>query len=160
MPLQPVGVGFLVQGTEMLVRADLLGVLRANGQIAGSALVVLHLPVTEEIGSSAAGAELWLRMTDTANDSITSVRHLEFEAHCGSPIFLLLMPCHFQFNLRNPIGQFTAKSFQFANQLRIAIFACSVSIHEGAEYGVPDFQASTFPGSACIMFAPLTWRWK
>lgn len=69
MTLQPKIVGFLVQRAEMLVGADLFRVVRADRRVAGAAPLLFDLPVTEQIGGAAAGAELLFPSPHPADDS-------------------------------------------------------------------------------------------
>jgi len=61
MPPLPVFPGFLMQWAEMLVRANLQGVFRANGLITGAGFPVADFPVTFEVAGAAAGAEFSFR---------------------------------------------------------------------------------------------------
>src|SRR5271168_1119848 len=69
-----------MERAKMLIGADLLRVVRANRSIAGSALFLFHLPITEQIGGAAACAKFSLCL-DAANYSDRAIRHLKFEAH-------------------------------------------------------------------------------
>jgi hypothetical protein len=85
MSLEPVRIGFLVEWAQVLVRADLLGMVGADWGIAGSAFLRFHFPVAEQIGRPATGAMLGPSVA-TADDSDSPVRHLHLEAHISAQL--------------------------------------------------------------------------
>ena len=80
MTFQPAVVGFLVQRAEVLVWADLFGVLGADRRVAGAALPLLHLPIAFKRARSSTRAEL-PSASHAADDSNPAVGKLDVFAH-------------------------------------------------------------------------------